>query len=427
LGEDTFLGDELLRQLMSVGEVDILIGIPSYNNVDTIGPTVEAVEQSLQQNFVRDRVVIVNVDGGSTDHTKDVILQMQERKNPAGKGLSSLRTVHRLTSQYANTPSQGAAVRIIVAAADLLRARSCAIVSPATGELTGSRVANLLRPVHRDRFDFLAPLYARGKFHGLLVRNLLYPMSRAAFGRRIREIYSLEWAFSGRLASLCVDQNVWHQEAVLVRPEGWMASTAMCSDLKSSQSFLGPSVALPPGGTPDIVEAIRQTVGSLFWCLEANQDCWLNRKGSEPVPTYGPDHELTEETVPASQEKMFELFRNGVSELEPILGSILDPDTHARIKEIATLDQNAFRFGTNLWVKTIYEFAAAYHHSVINRDHLVQALVPLYRGHLYSFLLEHANSSADEMEAYSENLCLEFEREKSYLIERWKAKVEVHS
>jgi len=75
-------------------------------------------------------------------------------------------------------------------------------------------------------------------------------------------------------------------------------------------------------------------------------------------------------------------------------------------------------------VKTLYEFAASYHHAVLNRDHLVQALVPLYRGRLYSFLQEHANSSPDEMEAQSEILCQEFERQKPYLLERWTAKRE---
>jgi hypothetical protein len=55
----------------------------------------------------------------------------------------------------------------------------------------------------------------------------------------------------------------------------------------------------------------------------------------------------------------------------------------------------------------------------------LQALVPLYRGQLYSFLLEHANSTPEEIEADSEALCLEFERQKPYLIERWKAKAEV--
>ena len=407
---------------MSVGEVDLLVAVPSHNNAGTIGQTVQAIEESYQQNFVRDRVVIVNVDGGSTDHTTDVVLNMNGRKSGVHRGITSLRTVHRVATQYAKSPSQGMALRTILATADLLRARSCAIVSPTTTNLDASWIANLLRPAYRQEFEFVAPLYARSKFQGLLARNLLYPMSRAVFGQRIREVYTEEWGFSGRLAAQCLSQNVWNDEAIRARPEAWMAATAMSSGLKCCQSFLGPKERPAPGTGPDLVEAVRQTVGNLFWCMDVFQGYWMDRRGSEPVPAFGPDHELTSDEKPPNQEKIFELFRTGVNGLDTILASILTPDTHAQIKETAARGQDKFRFAPELWVKTLYEFAASYHRTVINRDHVVQALVSLYRGQSYSFLLEHAESSAEEIEADSEMLCLEFEKQKPYLIERWKAK-----
>ena len=420
MAEETFLEDDFLRQLMSVGEVDLLVGIPSYNNAATMGQTVETIEESFQQNFVRDRVVILNVDGGSSDDTRNVLLQRNERRNGGHRGLTSLRTVHRVSWTYGSAPSSGLAVRTILAAADLLRAKSCAIISPTAGNLTPSWVANLLRPIYRERFDYLAPLYARNKFQGLLARNLLYPMSRAVFGYRIRELYSDEWGFSGRLASQCLDQDVWHEEAVQTRPEAWMGVTAISAELNCCQYFLGQKAAPGSGAGTDIVEAIRQAVGSLFWCLEKYESQWLNRAGSQTVPTFGPDHELCEESPPTNPEKFFAMFRSGVNELEPLLASILTRDTHAQVKAIALLDADKFRFANELWVRTLYEFAGSYHHEVLNRDHLVQSVVPLYRGLLYSFLMQHANSSADEMEADAEQLGLEFERQKRYLVERWK-------
>jgi hypothetical protein len=262
----------------------------------------------------------------------------------------------------------------------------------------------------------------RSRFQGLLARDLLYPMSRAVFGQRIRELYSDEWGFSGRLASQCLERDVWQEEAVRTRPEAWMAILATGTGLKCGQYFLGPKTVSPSATGPDIVDAIRQTVGNFFWCMETNQGYWMGRSNSQSVSTFGPEHELSADGIPPSQDKMFDLFRSGVNELEPILASILTPDTHAQINAIALSDRAKFRFASELWVKTLYEFAASYHHAVLNRDHLVQALVPLYRGRVYSFLLEHANSSAEAMEAQSEILCQEFERQKPYLVERWTAK-----
>lgn len=422
LAEETFLTDDFLRQLMSVGEVDLLVAIPSHNNAKTIGRTVETVEESFQQNFVRDRVVIVNVDGGSRDGTSEVALNTLPPKNPNPRGLTSLRTIHRIATRYAETPSPGVALRTILAAADLLRAKACALIPPTTSNLTADWIAKLLHPAYRENFDFVAPLYSRHKYDGLLARDLLYPMSRAVFGRRIRELHSGEFGFSGRLASLCLNQDVWDEEVVRAWPEAWMAITAISSDFRCCQSFLGPKLRSATSSGTDIVAAIRHTLGALFWCIETQQSFWIERTGSEPVPTFGPDHELTSEPVRVDRKRILEMFRSGVSELEPILKSILAPETHAETQRIATLDDRQFRYEDELWARTLCEFAASYHHAVLNRDHLIQALVPLYRGRIYAFLSKHQDSSPEEMEADCETLCLEFERQKPHLIEKWKAK-----
>ncbi|HXN24627.1 MAG TPA: hypothetical protein VOA41_17970 [Candidatus Dormibacteraeota bacterium] len=429
MAEDTFLADDLLRQLMSVGEVDLLVGISSHGNAIAVSQAVHAIEQSFQQEFIRQRVVIVHVDGGDNDGDGAAAagLSALAEKDVRLPGRASLRTVHRVKADFSSPPSPGIALHTILAAADLLRARACAVISTATSNLTPGGIANLLRPVYQGKFDFVAPLYTRHKYQGLLARNLLYPMSRAVFGCGIRELYSDEWGFSGRLAALCLNQNVWHEEAIRARPEAWMAISAISSEFRCCQAFLGQKSQSTKGSGTDIVEALRQTVGNLFWCLECRQSWWLDCDKSEPVPTIGPDHELTSEPSDLNRHRIFEMFRSGVTELEPILSSILDPETHAEIKSIASLEEQTFRFRSDLWVRTLYDFAASYHHAVINRDHLVQALAPLYRGMTYSFLVAHSDSSPDEMEAESEMLCVEFERQKPYLRERWKANVEVKS
>ena len=430
MAEDSFLADDLFRQLMSVGEVDLLVGISSHDAGDAVGQAVQAVEQSIQRQFIRQRVVIVLLDGGTKDENAvaGASLENPEEKRVRSPGITSLRTIHRVAANFSSPPSPGIALRTILAVADLLQARACAVVSAAVSDLNSDSIANLLTPVYREKLDFVAPLYARHKFQGLLMRNLLYPMSHAVFGCGIREIFPAEWGFSGRLARYCLNQDVWHEDAIRVQPEAWMAITANCSDFRCCQVFLGEK---PPGkrglGT-DIVEVLRQTVGTLFWCLESQQRLWLESDRSPiPVPTIGPAHELTSESTDMDQHRIFEMFRSGVTDLEPVLSSVLDPETHSEIKRLISIEEGKFRFKSDLWVRTLYDFAASYHHAVINRDHLVQALAPLYRGMTHSFLVEHAHSSPAEIEAANEMLCAEFELQKPYLRERWKAIVEVKS
>jgi glucosylglycerate synthase len=428
LAEDTFLTDDLLRQLMDVGEVDVLVGISSHDNASTNSQNIRAIEQCFQQFFPRQRAVIIDACSRNAQHDQSAGVQASEpEKKETRGGLSSLRTTHRVTADLSDLHTSGTAHRTILAAADLLRARACAVVSPNTAGLAPDRIANLIRPAYREQFDFVSPLYTRHKFHGLLARNLLYPMSRAIFGFRIRELYSDECGFSGRLAAACANQGVWHEESVRARPEAWMAISAMPPDFRRCQAFLGEKFQTTVGSPADIVEVFRQTVGNLFWCIESYQSSWLDGETSEPEKTFGQEPEITSEPMDLDRHGIFEKFRSGVTELEPILSSILDPETHAEIKNVVALEESKFRFGPGLWVRTVYDFAAAYHHAVIHRDHLVQALAPLYRGMTSSFLIEHSNSSSAEIEAMTEELCAEFSRQRTYLTEKWKAKVEVKS
>ncbi|MFZ0580467.1 MAG: hypothetical protein WA690_00145 [Candidatus Acidiferrales bacterium] len=422
MAEETLLSDDFLRQLMGVGEVDLLVGVPSHNDAHTIGTTVAVIEESFRQNFTRDRVAIVNVDGGSRDGTSEAVLKSVAETHPSLRGLTSLRTIHRVSTRYPGGPSPGVAVRAILAAADLVRAKACAVVSPHSANIDTNWIKNLLQPSYREECDFVAPLYSRHKFEGLLARNLLYPMTRATFGRGIRELHSTEFGFSGKLATECLAQDVWSQESVRKSPDIWMVVCAITSGLKCCQSFLGPKVLTATASGTDIVAAVRETVGALFWCLESQEKFWMEVNTSEAVPTFGSDHELTTGTSRINRKRIYELFQKGVKDLAPILKTILSDETRVEIERVALLDEKNCRLENELWVKIVFEFAAGYHHNVMNRDHLLQALVPLYRGRIYSFLAEHQSSTSDEIEGDTEKLCQEFIRQKPYLLEKWKAK-----
>jgi glucosylglycerate synthase len=76
-------------------------------------------------------------------------------------------------------------------------------------------------------------------------------------------------------------------------------------------------------------------------------------------------------------------------------------------------------FSDELWARTIYEFAGSYHHAVISRDHIIQALVPLYRGRVHTFLEQESTASAQKVEQDIEAICQTFERCKPRLLSIW--------
>ena len=95
-----------------------------------------------------------------------------------------------------------------------------------------------------------------------------------------------------------------------------------------------------------------------------------------------------------NRKRLHQMFTFGISQLEPVFSSILSAPTHEELKRLATLPENEFALPEALWARTVYEFAAAYHRAVIGRDHVVQALVPLFRVRALTFLTE--NREAEE-------------------------------
>jgi len=420
LDESSVLTDDFLRQLISVGEVDLLVGVPTHNSAKTVGETLQGIRVGLLKYFPRERAVILNPDGGSKDSTREVVAAASINDLQRSSDMYALRTLPCISTVYGGSPATEVALRTVLAAAELLRAKACAIVSPEATNITPDWIERLLRPVYRDNFDLVTPVYRRHKFDGLLLRNLIYPMTRALYGKRVREPYAVEFAFSERFGSHLSEMQVW-DHAGGVGTEMRMTIAAMAGGFRLYQTFLGTKPHLDRSSA-DLVAAMRQTVGTLFWSLEPNLQYWSINRETESVPTCGAEHDLTTEPVRVNRKRLYQQFGSGVGELEPVLRSILSAPTLAEVQGIAKVAEDDFRYPHELWVKTAYEFASSYHKSVINRDHIIQALAPLYRGKVYTFLLENRDASGEEVEANVEALCLTFERLKPYLLDRWNAR-----
>jgi glucosylglycerate synthase len=420
LADEDILSDDLLRQLISVGEVDVLVGLHTHNHAKTIGHVVQVIRDGLLKYFPRERVAILNADGGSNDGTPDLVRAAAINDVRNASSFEALRTMHCISSQYSGDLSNGTAMHVVLAAADLLRAKACAVIAPESSEIEPEWIDRLVRPIYRDHADLVTPVYRRHRFEGILVTNLMYPMTRALYGKPIREPRPAEFAMSDRLAGQFVGHELWASEAGRLGPDVCFTMTALAEGLAVFQTFLGPKGHLERPST-DLVAALRQTVAPLFWSMERSQQSWVTIHETQALPATGPAYDVTIDEVAVDHSRLLQMFRSGVADLQTVLKSILSARTLEQLQHAAAVNDSAFGYSGELWATTVYEFASAYHRSVISRDHIIQALAPLYRGRAYTFLAENLNASEADLEASIETLCVTFERLKPYLIELWTA------
>ena len=421
MSQGSLLSDELLGHLMAVGHVDVLVGVPTLDNATTVGGVVRAVHESFASHFLRQRTVLLNCDGGSSDGTPEVVRQASLKSDETFIAPQALRTIHRISVPYHGVPGKAAALRTLFAAAELSQARAVAVFDPDVTSVTPDWVERLVRPIFDGRADFVAPVFPRHPLDGTLVTQLVRPAMRAAYGHRMQEPLASEFACSGAFAGHCLAQDVWDGPLSNYAIDLWLTGSAFAGGFRCAQAPLGPRTLGAHAARPGLPEVFRQVVGSLFACLQTHESYWPQRNASDEVPTYGDLAPAPDEPAQVDPQSMLSSFRTGVPDLTPLLRDVLSVETLARVDELARCADGAFRFDDELWVATVYEAAAAWRRGALHREHLVSALVPLYLGRTASFLCENDKSDAAAVGERLEQLCRRYESAKPRLVHGWTA------
>jgi len=410
---------ETEARLQSVNEAEILVGIPSYNNVDTIGHVVRAVSAGLAKYFPGHRAVLVNSDGGSTDGTAEAVSQVvvdygalliSDQQNP----------LQKIITPYQGIPGKGSAFRTIFEIARRVNAKACAVVDSDLRSITPEWIELLLRPILEEGYDYVAPYYLRHKYDGTITNSVVYPLTRALYGQRIRQPVGGDFGFSGRLTEHYLDQHVWGSDVAQFGVDIWMTTEAVASGARVCQSFLGAKIHNPKDPSSDLSAMLMQVLGAVFTLMESHYGVWSNVQGSSAVKLYGFQYEVGVEPINVNVERMIALFRQGLIDLEPIWEQALGRDIVSQLNSLRSVSASDFRITDDLWVRVVYEAALAYHDRRIPREHLIKSLTPLYLGRTATFVLETQGLTTMEAEERVEQLCRVFELNKSYLIERWK-------
>ncbi len=416
---------QALRELGDVRKVEIIVGIPTFNNATTIEHVVKTVVAGLDKAFPHASVVIVNSDAGSRDATPEAVKQAVGERLPTvlvqhlATGLQpGPFSLHRLTES--GVPGREEAFRVFFGITEELQAKACVVVDANVRSVTPDWMEFLLQPVLEKGADYVAPLFRRPRYEGSLTNSIVYPLNRALYGKRIRCQSGGGYGFSRRLASLYLSKDVWEEEAARFGIDTWLMSVAVAEGHEVCQASLGAKVHDSKLSVVDLSIVLAQAVGAVFHYMEQYQDVWEGRKGSSTVPLIGPPYEPGTETVPINVDRLVKGFRQGLRDLLSIWEIILAPETLADILPLGLVEVEEFRFPMSLWVQTVYDFALAYHEKVLHREHLLKSLTPLYLGRTASLVIETRQGGPQDVEAAIELLCETFESRKPYLIQRWR-------
>lgn len=296
-------------------------------------------------------------------------------------------------------------------------ARCLLMLGPESGSLGGSALRALAGAATSSTTDLVVPWYDLQPRAGLVNSAILYPLSRALFATRVRYPLAVDLGISVRMADKLA--AVAQRLMVLNQSDApiWPLSEASVNGMTISEVDVGPR-AVPQPPDPNLNTILPFLVGSLFSDIDAKAAFWQRPRprppAHKPIPTV--------ETPPADSsgdiDSMIQAFRLAYTNLLEIWSLVLPPNSLLGLKRISILEGSQFRMPDGLWVRIVFDFLVAFRLRTINRNHLLGALIPLYR----AWVAGHMNliASGINPERHIEDLASAFEADKAYLVARWR-------
>ena len=406
------------QKTIGAGQEYLLVAVPAPLGSEVLSSTIEKLSQAASRLSLSCPLLLAvpgeealeePVEMEAASHT-NLPLRYVTYTQPA--------TDAAATPWLANTATQ----RSIFSLANKIGIRSCTVLGTDVGFnrdlLTPEKLSLFMGPGVEGNFDLVMPLYSMQAFDDLLNKSILYPLTRALYGHRVRYPLANELQASSKL----MQKFPANFEKDSVRQQGrllWLATTAVNQNLKICQVQLG---ARRPQGHEgiELSDALAQLAGPLFTDMEDNAAFWQRVRGSHDVPTFGNAEVASGATDTVDVRRMIEAFELGVRNLREIWSLVLPPVTLMEVKKLSRLTPDKFHMPDTLWARIIYDFALAHRLRNIHRAHLFGALTPLYLGWVASYAVEVNAAGIAMAEERVEQLARAYEAEKPYLLSRWR-------
>jgi len=406
---ETALREYVLDRVAEIGGADLLVGIPTYNSEGTIVGVMRAVYEGLEKHYPDQRCALFVSDGGSLDYTRELA-----QKTKSGH-------VPKIVAIYRGHGGKGTSLRAIFQAGQRLGVKACAVFDSDLRSITPAWVPAVLDPVLNHGYDFVSPYYIRHKYDGTITNHIAYSVTRALYGKRIRQPIGGDFAFSRKLNDFFAHDDVWDTDVARFGVDIWMTTVAINEGFRICEAHLGAKIHDAKDPASDLGPMFRQVVGTLFGMMRRYEKAWRTVRGSEAVPCLGVRQDVAPEAVRVNLDALFEKFRIGYDHFQALWREILTPATFDVVASLAAARVPDLRLDARDWAHVVYDFAYTYDRWARDRYKLVEIMTPIYYGRLAAFVVETADMSTEEAEErVVERQATVFEDEKHYLLERFR-------
>ncbi len=413
----TALRDPVLKWIDTVKHVDILVGIPTYNNDETVGYVVSQVGEGLKKYYGDLKTAVFVADGGSVDDTREEIFK---ELIPEG--------IEKKVFIYRGLPGKGTSFRAVFECASRLNAKAVLVFDSDLRSIRPEWIQWMAEPILTKKAEYCTPYYMRHPLDGTITNMIVYPLTAAIFGKNIRQPIGGDFSLSRSLAKYYLSQDVWHTDVAKFGIDIWMTLTAVIENFRISQVTLGNKIHNPKDPASDLSIMFLQVISTLFFMMGNNVEKWrsdYHYSDVEIMSSCCPSNEMQEVSI--SLSKLRQEFEEGFNHFRPMYEHVLEPETFDELSGVIShlRKEDEFSLEAELWAKILYDFFYVYYLWKRNRRRLVDIITPLYFGRTGTFCSQVLNKSLDESEDIIREQVKTFVKNRDYLIRKFDGKTSI--
>ncbi len=349
-------------------KIDIIIGIPSYNEADNINFVTEQVDKGLRKFFPHLNALIINVDNNSPDGTKNVFL----------------KTKTKTKKKYISTPKgvlgKGNNFNNLFREIRDLKADACLVVDADLKSIKPDWVKKMLNPILEKKYDYILPLYSRNEYDGTITNNICYPLIYGILGYDIRQPIAGDFSFSQALNNFWLEKR-WHESTYQYGIDIFMTLNAIFGGFKIAQVSLGSKVHKP--SAPKLGLMFTQVLNTLFIGFLDNKNFWLDERNLLQPPIFYNGKNINPQSLSIDYKSMKKIALSGFIKYKDFYKKIFSSDLNDALDKI--FNKGHVDIDMSLWIEILF-FSIKAMDRAQYRQKLVESLKPLYFARTASFI-----------------------------------------
>lgn len=429
MGQSEILFNETISRvkakLNTIGDIDIVIGIPFYNEGDTLKNVISVAKQSLMTNK---RKLILCVGDPAGREALEII-----RQNFASEVVSFLMPP--------GANGRGYSIRAILELAHFFKSDvvllEADLVSRGEYGIKPDWVDRMANPIFED-YHMSVASFKRHVFEDIVGNILVAPLIAALYETKFRDPLSGVFAISHDLVGeLCTrfDQNRELLGGYGINP--WLITTALKLNKKVCEVNLGAKLSPVSDGKRYVVT--KEMLKALFECIRRDEDLWL--KDSKIIKA--PDiFETEQDDVPlkvcCNYKEYLDLFLEGMCHYDNLLQKVLSQEVLMYMENM-TKPYGTSDYSPDTWAKIAYGFILTHNFSPqISQEDLIESFFAIFNGMVASLIRqsEKIKNAFGETDVYIEDIIsshiediykktvVAFIKNKSHFLKAWRQKAE---